>query len=314
MKGREDLVRESIRALRGPSSFCLPEKDAIAVSLVRDGQTHVRSFIEHHLSLGFKRIVLLDNGSTDRTIEIAGQFPSVTVLQSRLPFRQYKNDMRRFLVTRLVTNRWVLYADIDECFDYPFSGQMSLMAFISNLTAKGFTAVVGQMLDLFSEGLHAREEYYDISAIRKADYSHFPLSNEISNPAIKFHFGGIHGQVFGLDDILLTKHPFLFSDGDIRPFVRSSHEVENAHIADISCVLYHRKFAQDFPAKVRAAVTRKNYWQDSEQYRKYLSVIRKTPFIPLRQPTSKQFRDFGELVREGFIVVSDDYLEWVKSR
>ncbi len=97
--------------------------------------------------------LLLDNNSTDKTVILAGQFDNTTILQTSLPFGEYGNKLKRRLVEQFGRNSWCIVADIDERFDYPLSDQISLKDFLVYLNQEGFTVVVAQMLDLFSEGV-----------------------------------------------------------------------------------------------------------------------------------------------------------------
>ena len=153
----------------------------------------------------------------------------VIVLQTDVPYQKYENTMKRYLAERFSTGRWNLCADIDELFDYPFSERLSLDDFLGYLNANKYTAVVAQMLDMFSDValneleskaddiLEKKYVYYDISSIEKEDY----LWSERSNPAIKMHWGGIRKMVFGTNSGLepLIKDQFLIVSEKYRQWV-----------------------------------------------------------------------------------------------
>ena len=63
------LLQACVRHVHGPTEFRYGEEELVALCVVRNGALHVRSFLDHHLSLGVKHVVLLDNGSTDDTVE-----------------------------------------------------------------------------------------------------------------------------------------------------------------------------------------------------------------------------------------------------
>ena len=107
--------------------------------------------MDHYRELGVAHCVFLDNGSTDDTVDRLCAYPCVTVLQTDAPYEKFENTMKRYLADRFSQGRWNLCADIDELFDYPFSGTLPLAAFLGYLNQRGFTAVVAQLLDLFSD-------------------------------------------------------------------------------------------------------------------------------------------------------------------
>ena len=68
--------------------------------------------------------------------------------------------------------------------------------------------------------------------------------------------GGIRETVF---DVVprLTKFPLVYWDGDIRPVEESPHHIDNARIADFSCVLFHYKYVGHFHEQAAQAVARR---------------------------------------------------------
>ncbi|MBD3355082.1 glycosyltransferase, partial [Candidatus Woesearchaeota archaeon] len=168
--------------ISGKKHIKYKKDEAVVCSLVRNGENHIKSFIEYHIDKGFKHIFFLDNGSTDDTIKIAKKYEKVTILQNKLSFKEYQSSLRRYLVNRFCRNRWCLYLDIDEFFDYPFSDRLSLNKFLGYLNKNGYTAVITQMLDMFSDkkmseikpekdkNLKNLYMFYDISYIKKKKY------------------------------------------------------------------------------------------------------------------------------------------------
>jgi len=140
---REWIVHHNVEHLHGPEEVTYEPDELIVLCLLRDGRPYVRSFVEHYASMGVKHMVFLDNGSTDGTVEALKKYDNVTVLRSRLPFRNYQLYMRRYLIRRFGKDRWSLTVDIDELFDYPYSDVVSLSSLLRYLNNGGYTAVVG---------------------------------------------------------------------------------------------------------------------------------------------------------------------------
>src|SRR5215204_4289545 len=144
------ILHFNIEHVHGPEEVDYGPHELVVVCNVRDGRPYVRSFVEHYASMGVKHMVFLDNGSADGTVEALQNYDNVTVLRSKLPFRNYQLHMRRYLIRRFGRGRWTLTVDIDELFDYPYSDIVGLDSLLKYLNDKGYTAVVGQMLDMFS--------------------------------------------------------------------------------------------------------------------------------------------------------------------
>lgn len=276
------------------------------------------SFLNHYRSMGVRHFVFLDNGSTDRTVELLCAQEQVTVLQSDAPYNKYENTMKRYLAQTFSAGRWNLCADIDELFDYPFSESLRLRDFLGYLNNNKYTAVVAQMLDMFSDvplyGLESRADdrlsekypYYDISAIDKEEY----LWSQRSNPDIKMHWGGIRKRVFGTINGL-TKSPLVLMDGKVKPFI-TWHHARGARMADISCVLRHYPFVSSFAAKVDDAVRTGRYgFKVNDEYKAYAKTLRDRKRLSLKLESGQRFVGLEPLINARFLIVSANYRQWV---
>jgi glycosyltransferase involved in cell wall biosynthesis len=307
------LVRLRVRRVHGPPPPPQDRNSIVVVSVIRNAADTLEAFLEHYHRLGVAHIVLLDNGSTDETLEIGRRFERTTILASMLPFGASKFALRRYLLRHYAHDCWALLVDADELFDYPWSDRLGLSDLVGYLDGHGYTAVVGQMLDLFPRGaLHAsdydpsrmRDEhrFFDLSGVRTSEYR-FP--NAVSNPAIKLHYGGVRGTALGAGDVLLSKHPLIRPGAGVS--LATSHEVRGAHIADFSAVLYHYKFAGDFRAKVVDAVRQGQYYNESAEYRRYLGALDGEPNLSLRRASAEELHSVAQLVERGFLVVSPHF-------
>jgi hypothetical protein len=319
-------LESQIRHVHGPEEVTYGLDELVVVCLVRDGRPYLTSFVEHYLSLGVKHIVFLDNGSSDDTVSAAQSYDNVTILRTDLPFKDYKNDMRRYLITRFGWGRWILYVDIDELFDYPYSDVVSLSSFLRYLTKKSYTAVVAQMLNMFpekpvlnaatrkDEPLKELHRFYDISNIRTQDYSSHNTLHQLSNTQvsdeIEVYRDGINRTLFGHRS-LLTKHPLMFVDHDMRPLFGSEHWVGGARIADITCALFHYKFIGDFYKRAVRAVEEESYARNSRKYKMLLDTMEQNPELRIKLDTARELRNVDDLVDNQFLVVSGDYMTWV---
>lgn len=323
----KDLLEQSIRSLvlkcnvkhlYGTEIIDYQKNELVVTCLVRNGEIYINSFIQHYISLGVKHIVFLDNGSTDRTVEIAKSYNNATILQTMCPYGKYETLMKKYLVNRFSKNRWNLFVDIDELFDYPFSDFLSLSSFLDYLNQNSYTAVVSQMLDMFSDrkiselndrlddNIKSTYNYYDISEIRFSKYRWSKLENE----KIKMHFGGIRKTLFNTDNGL-SKAALVFVDRKIGLFI-DFHHVRNANLADITGVILHYPFTSQFYDKVVEAVETDRYAMSaSHEYKKYLDVIQSNEASTIKQVTSCKLNNISELIDNEFLVVSEKYLQWI---
>jgi glycosyltransferase involved in cell wall biosynthesis len=322
---REQIMRlklpSMVQHIYGPEQVNYALDELVVLCLVRNGAYYTKSFIEHYLKLGVRHIIFLDNGSTDDTIAIAQQYPNVTILQTTCLYGKYENVMKQYLVRRFSKNRWNLFADIDELFDYPASNSVSLSSLLTYLNENAYTAVVTQMLDLFSEhplgevksskedSIRDLYTYYDISNLRQSKYSH----GRPSNPNIKKIHGGIRKSLFRTENNL-SKASLTFLDRKIKLFVMG-HHTRNSRLADFSCVLLHYPFIESFYEKVLDAVQHDRYQLSaSDQYQKYWEGLQQNPNLCLKSTTARQLKDINELLDNGFLIASKQYRQWVTAQ
>src|SRR6516162_9498333 len=315
---RPYLLPSKVEHICGPQHVSYSLEELLVISVVRNGELYIRSFLDHYSAMGVRHFVFLDNESTDRTVEMLCAHQDVTVLQTNAPYQKYANTMKRYLAERFSPGKWNLCADIDELFDYPFSEKLSLSDFLGYLNNNNYTAVVAQMLDMFSDVplnkldsktddiLKEKYVYYDISDIEKEDY----LWSKRSNPAIKMHWGGIRKMVFGTNNGL-TKSPLVLMNGKVRPFI-TWHHPKGARMADISCLLRHYPFVSSFCDKVEDAVRTGRYgFKVDDEYKAYAKTLRDNKRLSLKLESAQRFVGLEPLINARFLIVSANYRQWV---
>jgi hypothetical protein len=312
------LLPMRVHHVHGARRICRSAGDLLAITVVRDGRYYVEAFLDHHRRLGIRHFVMLDNGSTDGTLDVLCAQPDVTVLRTSAPYKHYENLMKRYLVRRFSRGRWNVFLDIDELFEYPESDRIDLAQFLGYLDHRRYTAVVAQMLDLFPREplaagpvdppgeLGERFPFFDISNVSKLPY-HYDTQPE---SPLRMHRGGIRRTVFGTDNAL-TKAPLIRCDDRIEPFV-DWHHARQATFADVSCVLLHYPFAPKFAAKAEEAARTGRYGIGaSHEYRAYWALVRQQPELCLYSETAERFENVQQLVDTGFVLASECYLRWV---
>ena len=93
---------------------------------------------------------------------------------------------------------------------------------------------------------------------------------------------------------------------------RGLHGVENARLADFSCVLYHYKLVDGFQEWAARVVREESYSPELmlRHYKKYHKVVEQNPGIKIRQATARKLGSVNELIDNGFLVVSEEYKRW----
>lgn len=297
-------------------SAVIPDDDSpVVICLLKNGVFFVRDFMDHYLRLGFQHFVFVDNSSTDETINEL-QKHEVTILSCDLPYKDYKYYYKQYLVKTFAKNRWSLYVDIDELWEYPCQDKVKLSAFFEYLDQRGFNAVMSVMVDMFADlplkDLSTMKEkklrdaypYYDNSSMQITPYR--KAYNNINHANTNHFHGGIHYQLFDIENIYLSKMPLIKWNKSIEVH-ETSHTSTHVNIADVSTVLLHYKFVYGFYEKIQRVLSEKNYWNASETYMKYLKYIESHPNLNLKQSTAKKYVFAEDLEIEQTIWISEDY-------
>ena len=316
---RPHRLARHVTYVSGPLRIDADRQDVVLLSVVRNASLHIDRFISHHLRLGVRHIVLLDNGSTDDTIARAAACDRVTVLQTLLPYRHYEVVMKRYLVHRFARDRWHLFADADERFEYPLAGRVPLSALIDYLDRGGYQALVAQMLDLFpdttlldlpdTDDFERTHVFYDLTPIETSPY----IWGAVAGSGVQMHWGGIRRRMFGTR-LGLTKVALARASDDVELFV-GWHHTRYARVANLTGLLRHYPFAGPFTARIHEAVRSRRYGPSAgREYRRYWRVLRSDPQQRLRSATASEWTGIDPLAAQGFVIVPDDYARWASAR
>jgi glycosyltransferase involved in cell wall biosynthesis len=322
----------SIRHLHGPARLDTRPEDVTLVVVVKNGIFYLEEFLRHYRDLGIRHFVFFDNGSDDGTIERIKQEAGTVILQSLLPTAEFEPDFRRYAAEKYCRNRWCLYADIDEFFAFEGQDRIGLTGLVRYLTGNGYTTLVAQMLDLFSEkslqetanvafaqvldsyrfyDLEKTEHigYHDFENPLIAGFAYYLRQNTVPDPRIKFLFGGIRNKMFG-EICCLTKHPLVFLGDQVAPGVHP-HFSGHVKCADFTALLKHYKFCDNPIQRDRDSVKAGIIPHGADKLR--LSVLAQNENLGLYSPAAHRFTGFGQLYDQQFLVRSDRFTAYVDS-
>lgn len=306
-------VGRHVRHLCGPQQVERAQNDCIVLSVVKDSQDYIETFIEYYLDRDFSHIVLMDNGSTDKTIDLAAQYSQVTVLQCLLPFGNYKRHMCNYMAYRFSTHQWCLLADCDEFFDYPGSERIGLTQLMHYLNQQNATAVLVQMVDMYpktpigpiqtDKDFRTIHHWFDVDTL---DPQPIPTGLDNVLPPSKLHlnYGGVRQRIFNASP-LLSKFSLIKPDRYLH--LVGLHLVSWANVADISCVVYHYKFLAGFSRRVAKAISQGQYYQGSAEYKQYQEKLSDTQGLMLWNEQSIALESPRQLVDLEVLTVSDRY-------
>lgn len=326
---REWRVRAAVRSgalkhLHGPLDVRTPPHVPVVVTLVRNGEMWLRSFVEHYTAMGVGHIFLLDNGSTDATVRAASHYDGVSVFRTELPFRQYELGMRRWLSHSFGTGRWTIAADIDELWVYPGSDSLDLPGFVQYLERHGYQAVLAHMLDMFSplplnaigsrpdDDIRQRYRMYDLSDVVYRRDVYWMRNGQAEGDGMFCTFDGIRARLFGSSCLNQSKHALHFTGSGSDPYRYDSHFVAGARIADVSSVLLHYKYLSTLRDQALENVQLNQHHKGSRFYRDFAQVLESHPDLTMMTPRARELAHVDDLVDEGLLTVSARYVDWIR--
>ncbi|MCB9800045.1 MAG: glycosyltransferase family 2 protein [Candidatus Omnitrophica bacterium] len=323
------ILSWTVRHVHGPRRPKLDKKNVLLLCILRDGEEFIPDFMRHHQERGIGHFVFLDNDSKDKTLSILKQYPNVTILQSRFPYKTYAFVFRAYFKRKFAGPWWTLFMDIDELFDFPFSEKIDIRTLVHYLETNGYNAVLANTLDMFSDktwlelkrgpqgSLREILHFYDVSAIQRAE-EFLGKDDRWSQPPplICEYRAGVRQKVFHQTHCHLSKYPLYDSSKGIQPISGNPHEISGrVCLADISCVLLHYTFSRSFPERTQKAIREKNYTNHSEKYLIYHRQLQSTLnwSIYSRSTQPKPLGSTEDLIRDQFLVVSEKYLKFIEN-
>jgi len=302
--------------------FAVPPGAVLAIVLVRDGAYYLDAFFDYYRALGIRHFAFMDNGSTDGTVARIRAQPGCVIDRVALPLGQYEDLMRAYPAQTYGQNRWCLYVDMDEQFDFEGRQTHGLPALLRYLEARHETALMAQMLEMFPAAPLAAVQdlsyaqaleafaYYDISTVQSFPY-HAPgipfsallQDNTLASQALEFKFGGVRGRVFG-ENCCLTKHPLVFNGCGVVP-APHPHLSRHVAVSDMSAVIRHYKFAGNVMARDTASARDGALPHGEDRAR--LEVLRAQTQLTLHSPQARRWAGIAPLEEAGFLVGSASY-------
>jgi hypothetical protein len=315
---------------------------------VRDEIIRLPQFIEHHRKIGVARFFITDNGSTDGSRDFLLAQPDCHVFVTSNSYAESYSglDWQTALLNEYGTNHWCLSVDADEWFTYPGYESLSLSELAAYLTETGSQGVFAFMLDLYGAGsipasaptqtqasslldacpyFDSDYEWRKATYISKIEKPPFPEYNIVGGPRLRLfypHFSRYQFPLRVLWSVLsrlkipipaslkipptLTKVPFVHWAPGMR--YDKPHATKPIKLSEVTGVLLHFKFLQDFYARIRVEAERKEHWDGAAEHERYLNKLKQDPqSLSFYYPGSRAYVGSEQLVELGLLREDDGW-------
>lgn len=251
----------------------------VAVACVlRNERVMLPHFLAHYRQQGVQAFLFADNLSDDGSLEYLLKQSDCAVFSAAAQFNSVDQGTawKRALISQFRMGKWTLVADVDEFLMLP-EGVDTLETYLDDLPA-GVDAQRVKMLDMYpgydlsKADFETTEPFYAAPFHDKHPYlstslSKGPFGNERTLTSALRHrlLPGARVDSFVACKTALLRY---------KPWMRLStsfHFATGVSPAEKALVFAHFKFHAQFHNKAEIEVQRGQYWNDSEEYRAYLS-------------------------------------------
>lgn len=319
-KRREYNLRrkESVKTLNRIDQYSIPAdlNEIRLFAIMRNESMRLPHFFQYYKQMGVNRFFIIDNNSTDNSVEIALKEINLHLFSTNETYKNHWFWMEHLLDT-YGKNYWCIVVDIDELFYYPNFNTISLPSLIKYLEKHKFTSISTLLLDMYADNNILEVEYTQTNPLEillffdteyyKASFVFYDNKN-MKPIQISAYAGGMRERVFGKmnpTDILSKVPLFKYCDGVY--LVQGMHAITNTNSADIEGVVFHTKFLSDFIGEVQEEVSRKQHYGNAIRYEHYAKTIDKQPKLNFYYEKSKKFKDANQLVELGLMKTDNEF-------
>lgn len=287
----------------------LQPDDILCCVVVHNEALRLPFFFEYYRAQGVARFFVVDNNSTDGSLDLMRAQPDVYVWRSALPFKRVNFGAAWFelLLRRYGVEHWWVMVDADELLAFPAYETRTLVQFCHMLERQGKRSFNAVLLDMYSDKpirdtLYVPGEdfrrvcpYFDRAFYNDQVPDAGPFRNQVG------FRGGARERVFGGGSFYLSKVPLLKYDAGVLLAGGqhwTNHPVEV--VAGGRGALLHFKFFSIFASQVAQEVARKQHVRDAYEYRAYARQLNRNHALSMYHPAvSVKYESSAQLVELG---------------
>lgn len=306
-----ELVRKDAKLIQ------IAAADLLCCVVVRNESSRLPYFLDYYRQQGVNWFLIVDNQSTDGTLDYLLKQPDVYVWTSAKSFNQvnFGSVWFELLLRRYGVDHWCLTVDADELLYYPDCEQKKITQLCQELDQKGYRAYTAVLLDMYSDQAIQSTHYtpgqnfLEVCPYFDRQYYHRKQNQGGLYTNQTIYYGGLRDRIFGsAGDYLLSKVPLLRYGSDM-VLTGGQHFINlpECKIARGSGCLLHFKYFSLFLDYVAQEVQRQEHYDNGYQYREYARTLFSTSVLNLYDPAySVRLQSSQQLVQLGILQVEPD--------
>lgn len=280
------------------------------------------AFLSHHRAMGVDHFLVVDNASTDGSLDLLLDQPDISVWHSKHSYRQarFGVDWTGWLLARYGHGHWCLTLDVDETLVYPYHQTRKLQALTAWLDQQGQESMAAMMLDLYPQGRISTTAFEGGEDPLRL-LTHF----DAGNYCITKWDGSDHLWIQGgpRARVIFSRNPARAPTLNKVPLIRWNRRyvyVNSTHTAlpprlnhvygedgaeKLSGILLHSKFLPQILDKSREDLQRKEHFNQPDLYQDYYNQLISDPIFYNPASTCltgwRQLEALGLMSRGGWI-------------
>jgi glycosyltransferase involved in cell wall biosynthesis len=296
------------------------EPGVMAFLGVRNERARLSYLLDYHRRLGVRRFFVVDNDSSDGSVDLLLKEPDVHLWHTGVSYRDSHFGVKWAvaLMNEFALDRWVLYLDADEFLVYPGCEQTGLSVVCDFLDQHNLRVLPTPLLDMYSNR-PVIETSYEAGQDILSVCPYFDEGDYFFNPETGFIKGGVRDRLFR-GAASATQPPIALSKFALRRWVPSDLD-RGVHRSSLpgsshpmaTGALLHFKFIDTFVRRATEESVRKEHWNAASEYADYVRKFTVLPDLCLMGPRSIRYQDSEQLVRLGLMRAPTSYLDFVRN-
>ncbi len=288
--------------------------DILCFVVVRNEYLRLAYLLSYYREKGISKFFVVDNHSTDETLEYLLEQPDVYVWHTTRSYGQAKWGVEwvELLLKNYGIDRWCLLVDADEVLYYPDCEFKSIPQLCQELESKNKQAFTTILLDMYSDKpikdtVYQRgQNFLEVCSYFDKDFHHFYGEKAGPHGNQKGYWGGLRQRIFGnmnaadgSKQYCLNKVPLIKYNSNVKLY-EGFHWIDGVEVAEETGCLLHFKYFSTFHDYAKQEIERKEHWNSASEYAMYVQKLDENqelsfyaPNVSVRLEGSQQLVNLG---------------------